>query len=1447
MKKAGSIILTLALVLTIIPFNLFTASTAGTILTDGAYTYELLGSTPNYKASIKGFTGGDEIIIIPASLGGYPVTSIGADAFKDRMGIKSITLPSDLTSIGTSAFYRCTGLSGIVIPDNVTSIGTNAFYECTGLQNITIGAAVTTIGNSAFQGCTGISMLTIPDNVTSLGTGVFSGCTGIVTAVIGKGISTVGSKVFYGCTGMTAITIGSKVSNIDLTALQNCTGLTEIIVDENNLAYSSQGCVLFNKDQSILKQYLVNKTEMYTIPGTVTRIGYKAFENWTRLTGISMPSSVLYIDESAFAGCTGISSLNIGVSVSTIGKSAFSGCSGITSLTISGSVVSIGDSAFQNCIGLTELIIPNNVTTIGNSTFSGCLGITDVVIGNSVISIGTSAFAGCKALAGVVIGNGVKTIGASAFSTCIALKTVNIPDNVIVIGSKIFSGCTALTSATIGNGVGIVPVDTFKSCTSLTVIKIGYGVESIDFNAFTGVASLVELDVDDNNQVYSSRDCVLFNKDKTELIHYLYCPPASYTVPDSVVTIGNGAFFGFKQVSAITIPDSVQTIGTSAFSGCAGLTNLVIPNGVTIINEKTFFGCTGLTNISLPTALTSIGISAFNGCAKLASIQIPETVTTIYSSAFAGCVSLAALAVPDKVTAIGTSAFSGCKALKAVSLPNSITSIAEKTFYQCTSLASFTIPDSVTNIGVSAFSGCSSLSEIKISNNATNIGNSAFLGCVKLTQIVIPDSVTIIGDSAFSGCTGLAKVFLGSQVTSIGASAFKGCAGLTKVVFPFSVSAIGANAFQNCTKISAAYFFGSAPKMGTLVFSGCATGFKVYYLSTATGFSNPWNTYTTTTFLPVTDITFSPSTSAPTNGNVTLAINYFLDAYTEEYKVDGGDWINYTVPLILTTNCTVSARCKDALGNITDSSTIVVSNIDKTPPIAPAFSANPTTQTSGNVNVTITYPVDASVKEYKIGTGAWTAYTTAIVLTANNTVFARCADAVGNISAVTSIVVSNIYLTALPVLTANPSTPTKGNVSVTITYPVNTTARQYKIGAAGTWTVYTTAVVLSANNTVYARCSDAVGNISGTSSLLVSNIDKTPPAAPTIAATPSAPTIGSVTVTVTYPVDATIKEYKIGFGAWTAYTAPIVLTANNNVDARCKDAAGNLSVTTSAVITNIAEAPGVPVGLKAVSASYNSIKANWNTVAGATKYYIYRSDSLNGTYTYVTSTTRTYTTDTSLTTGKTYYYKVKARLTVGAINYDSALTAAVSTKPMPSTPAGLKAVSASYNSIKVSWNAVDGATKYYIYRSDSLNGTYTYVTSTTRTTTTNASLTTGKTYYYKVKARLTIGGIDYDSALTAAVSAKPIPTPTGLKAVSASKNSIKVSWNAVDGATKYYIYRSDSLNGTYTYVTSTTRTTTTNTSLTTGKTYYYKVKARLTVGSVNYDSALTAAVSAKPQ
>ena len=304
--------------------------------------------------------------------------------------------------------------------------------------------------------------------------------------------------------------------------------------------------------------------------------------NYSKLTTVSIPNNV------TFNGIT--------FSVTSIGNSAFRDCTGLTYITIPNSVTSIGDVAFSGCTGLTSITIPNSVTSIG-SAFSDCTGLTSITIPNSVTSIEDHAFQNCTGLTSITIPNSVTSIGEYAFYGCIGLTSIIVPNRVWNIGEYAFAKCTGLVSIVVEEG----------------------------------------------NPTYDSReDC---NAIIRTFSNTLVRGCKATTIPNSVTSIGNDAFYFCTSLTSITIPYGVTSIGKNAFWYCKNLFSVNISNSVTSIGSAAFMGCTALTSITIPNSVVSIEGNAFLGCTKLTSVVIPEKVSVIQPGTFTQCVKLKTLII----------------------------------------------------------------------------------------------------------------------------------------------------------------------------------------------------------------------------------------------------------------------------------------------------------------------------------------------------------------------------------------------------------------------------------------------------------------------------------------------------------------------------------------------------------------------------------------------------------------------------------------------------------------------------------------------------------------------------------------------------------------------------------------------------------------------------------
>ncbi len=254
-----------------------------------------------------------------------------------------------------------------------------------------------------------------------------------------------------------------------------------------------------------------------------------------------------------------------------------------------------------------------------------------------------------------------------------------------------------------------------------------------------------------------------------------------------------------------------------------------------------------------------------------------------------------------------------------------------------------------------------------------------------------------------------------------------------------------------------------------------------------------------------------------------------------------------------------------------------------------------------------------------------------------------------------------------------------------------------------------------------------------------------------------------------------------------------------------------------------------------ISKTDGKVKLSWDKVNGADKYLIYRSTD-GKTFKRYSSTQKTTWINSSVTSGKKYYYKVKASATEGDTEYASPYSTVKSTVPL-TTPV-LKAALSS-GKVKLSWVAVKGANTYKIYRSTD-GKTFSYYGKTTKTSYTNSSVTSGKTYYYKVKAIKTSKTKSWVSSYSTIKSVKVLKAPA--ISISTTGGKVKLSWKAVSGASKYKIYRSTD-GSSYKSYSTTINTSYVNSSVTSGKKYYYKVKS---VNSAGGTSAYSAVKSARP-
>ncbi|MCC8105568.1 MAG: leucine-rich repeat protein, partial [Clostridiales bacterium] len=542
----------------------------------------------------------------------------------------------------------------------------------------------------------------------------------------------------------------------------------------------------------------------------------------------------------------------------------YSYCTTITSVVIESGVTSIGDYAFMNCTALTSVSIPDTVTYIGGYSFGECTSLTSVVIPDSVTTIDVYAFVYCTSLSSVTLSSSLTTIAAMMFGSCTSLTSITIPDSVTTI-----------------------EYDAFNYCTSLTSVFISAAVTSIDGLAFSDCYALSSFTVSEDNEYYSSEGGVLFDKAQTTLLLYP-CgkTDTSYTIPSTVTTIEEYAFYYCKNLTSVTIPSSVITIGESAFEGCSGLTSVTIPSSITSMGTMVFCDCSGLTSVTFGSGMTEIPDYTFEYCTSLADIEIPDTVTSI-----------------------GYMAFRGCTALTAVDTGSGVTLVDDYAFYKCTSLATVTIGKNVVSIGTLVFGGCSALEAFTVAdgNMTYSAEDGVLLDADQTSLLLYP-----IGKSDTS-------YTIPSTVTTIGSYGFYGCTILTTITVPTSVTAVEDYAFSGCKKLTAVYYEGSQTDYDETyaVTVGAGNSYfssVLYYALSACSYTitESGYTYDGTAIEPTITVT-DGDTELTQDTDYTLSSSDNTDAGTASVTIDGaGSYygsigpLHYTISAADLSNATVT-------------------------------------------------------------------------------------------------------------------------------------------------------------------------------------------------------------------------------------------------------------------------------------------------------------------------------------------------------------------------------------------------------------------------------------------------------------------------------------------------------------------------------------------------------------
>lgn len=352
------------------------------------FTYEIKDNQVTITGCAKNTTGK---VVIPDTIEGCPVTTIGEQAFRSQSYITEIVLPDSVKTIEEKAFFCCRSMTAIRLPSGLTVMNDYVLADCSSLTSLHIPASVKQIVRFALYDCPNISTLTVESgnktfystgnclirtadkavvfanthstiptdgSVTTLAKYAFLALPDLVNVSIPRGITTVESGAISSCDNLVSIHLSDTVTSYASQASSNsqADNLSTLTVDPKNPVYHSSGnCIIQTQTKTLVQGC---KNSKIPTDGSITAIGTGAFTGAKNLTAIAIPEGV-----------------------TAIGSYPFSYCSDLVSVSLPSTLQTVGEKAF-NATGLTEIIFPSSVTTIGRYCLDQCKSLKTVTILN---------------------------------------------------------------------------------------------------------------------------------------------------------------------------------------------------------------------------------------------------------------------------------------------------------------------------------------------------------------------------------------------------------------------------------------------------------------------------------------------------------------------------------------------------------------------------------------------------------------------------------------------------------------------------------------------------------------------------------------------------------------------------------------------------------------------------------------------------------------------------------------------------------------------------------------------------------------------------------------------------------------------------------------------------------------------------------------------------------
>lgn len=244
-------------------------------LRDGVFEYRVIGNGCEIT-SCSGTVSGE--LIVPDTIDGRVVVSVGERAFYDLDSISSVTLPTTVESIGSEAFADCSNLLSFVMPDSVSYMGNSVFDGCKNLRTVVLSDNIISLPDGTFYNCIRLSKLQVSPSTFSFRENAFYGCSSLADFVFPETTKVISKSCFYDCSSLSSVYLPNTVEVIDEDAFANCKALKKVYFGGSSevtedFSVSSGNSLLMNSDW-IFNHNHTESERLTVIESTCEKEGY---------------------------------------------------------------------------------------------------------------------------------------------------------------------------------------------------------------------------------------------------------------------------------------------------------------------------------------------------------------------------------------------------------------------------------------------------------------------------------------------------------------------------------------------------------------------------------------------------------------------------------------------------------------------------------------------------------------------------------------------------------------------------------------------------------------------------------------------------------------------------------------------------------------------------------------------------------------------------------------------------------------------------------------------------------------------------------------------------------------------------------------------------------------------------------------------------------------------